>query len=67
MPAKKTNFIPFSCFGYYDKKFEECENCKHKVPCNNATNSEEYQEVRKIYKYKNAQIDELVKTWKNKK
>lgn len=67
MPAKKTNFIPFACFGYYDANFEECLNCKKSISCNNATNSTEYEEVRKIFKYKVSQIEELDKKWKNKK
>ena len=67
MPAKKTNFIPYACFGYYDKQFAECGACKHKKPCRNATNSDKFEQVRKIFKYKNSQIDELVKEWTNKK
>ena len=67
MPARKTNFIPFSCFGYYDETFDECNNCKKSVSCKNATNSTEYEEVRKIFKYKISQIEELDKKWKKKK
>lgn len=67
MPAKKTNFIPFACFGYYDETFEECVECKKSVPCKNATESQEYEEVRKIFKYKISQIEELSKKWHRKK
>lgn len=67
MPAPKTIFIPYSCFGYYDEKFIECtKKCKHADACRNATNSSECEEVRKIYKYLNKQIDELVEKWKSK-
>ena len=65
MPAPKTIFIPYSCFGYYDEEFEECtKKCKHCKACKNATESDECEEVRKIYKYKTSQIDELVEKWK---
>lgn len=64
MPAPKTNFIPFSCFGYYDNKFTECLQCKHCKPCKKATDSNQYEEVRKVYKYKSSQIKELVEKWK---
>lgn len=64
MPAPKTNFIPFSCFGYYDKTFEECEKCKNKKPCKNATDSDEFEEVRKIYKFKKSHIEELINKYK---
>ena len=67
MPARKTNFIPFACFGYFDENYDECKNCKKSVSCNNETNSTEYEEVRKIFKYKVSQIEELDKKWKNKK
>lgn len=61
MPAPKTIFIPYSCFGYYDDKFEECtKKCKICRACRNATESDEVEEVRKIYKYKSSQIQELV-------
>lgn len=68
MPAPKTIFIPHSCFGYYDEKFNECtKKCKISESCKNATNSTEYEDVRKIYKYMNKQIDELVQKFKDKK
>lgn len=64
MPAPKTIFIPYSCFGYYDEDFEECtKKCKYCKACKNATESDECEEVRKIYKYKLCQIEELVKKW----
>ena len=67
MPARITNFIPHSCFGYYDEEFEECtKKCKVSRACKNATLSDECDEVRKIYKFKKSQIDELVKKWKTK-
>ena len=67
MPAPKTIFIPRSCFGYYDEKFEECsKKCRLHEECKNATESDECDEVRKIYKYKKSQIDELVKKFKSK-
>lgn len=67
MPAPKTTFIPYSCFGYYDEKFVECSRkCKHASACRNATNSPEYEEVRKVYKYLGRQIDELAEKWKDK-
>lgn len=64
MPAKKTNFIPFACFGYYDDNFEECKNCKKVSSCQKATNSPNYEEVRKIFKYKVSQIEELCEKWR---
>lgn len=64
MPASKINFIPFSCFGYCDEKFNECIKCKHCAACSKATKSNEYEEVRKIFKFKKSQIDELVEKWK---
>ena len=68
MPAPKTIFIPHSCFGYYDEKFEECsKKCKLHEECKNATESDERDEVRKIYKYKKSQIDELVKKFRKEK
>ncbi len=67
MPAPKTIFIPHSCFGYYDEKFSECtRKCRIAESCRNATNSPEYEEVRKVYKYLNSQIDELAEKWKSK-
>lgn len=67
MPAPKTIFIPHSCFGYYDEKFEECsKKCKLHGECKIATESNEVEEVRRIYKYKKSQIDELVKKFKAK-
>lgn len=68
MPAPKTIFIPYSCFGYYDEKFDEClKKCKFRNACRNATESDECEEVRKIYKYKTSQIDELVRKFNGKK
>ncbi len=68
MPAPKTIFIPHSCFGYYDEKFEECsKKCKINAECRRATESDECDEIRKIYKYKTSQIDELVKRFKDEK
>ena len=68
MPAPRTIFIPHSCFGYYDEKFEECTHkCRICRACRNATESDEVEEVRKIYKYKSSQIDELVKKYNKKK
>ncbi len=65
MPAPKTTFIPYSCFGYYDEKFEECtKKCKYCSACRNATESPECEDVRRIYKYKLSQIEELVEKWK---
>jgi len=67
MPAPKTIFIPHSCFGYYDEKFDECvKKCRISRECRNATESDECEEVRKIYKYKSSQIDELVKRFRDK-
>lgn len=67
MPAPKTTFIPHSCFGYYDDKFVECsKKCSIADACRNATFSDEYEDVRKIYKYMNKQIDELVEKWRTK-
>lgn len=63
MPAKKTNFIPYACFGYYDNKFNECINCKHGKACNKASTSDNYEEIRKMYKFKTSQIKTLVDTW----
>lgn len=63
MPAPKTNLIPYSCFAYYDETFDECKKCKHNIPCKKATDSNEYEEVRKIFKFKSSQIQELVKEW----
>jgi hypothetical protein len=57
MPAPKTNFIPYSCFGYYDETFIECsKKCKYADSCKNATESDEKEEVRKIFKFTNKQI-----------
>lgn len=68
MPAPKTIFIPFSCFGYYDEKFEECtRKCRHCDACRNATNSDQRDEVRGIYKYKMSQIEELVERFGGRK
>ena len=67
MPSKKTNFISGSCFGYFDVKFEDCQKCKIKDSCQNATNSDQVEEVRRIFKIKNSQVDELVNIWKHKK
>ena len=68
MPAPKTIFIPHSCFGYYDEKFEECsKKCKLRKECKNATESDKIEEVRRIYKYKTSQIDELVEKFRNEK
>ena len=69
MPAPKTIFIPYSCFGYYDGEFEECaRKCKHCKECKRATESDRRDEVRSIFKYKTSQIDDLVrefgKEWK---
>lgn len=64
MPAPKTNLIPFSCFGYYDAEFNDCLVCKVNRSCKNATDSSEYEEVRKIFKFKKSQTEELVKKWK---
>lgn len=48
MPAPKTIFIPYSCFGYYDEKFDECmKKCKFRKACRNATESDECEEDRK--------------------
>ena len=67
MPAPKTIFIPYSCFGYYDEKFDECaRKCRICRECRKATESDECEEVRKIYKYKSSQIDELVKRFRDK-
>ena len=67
MPAPRTIFIPHSCFGYYDEKFEECTHkCRICDACRNATESDEVDEVRRIYKYKSSQIDELVKKYNQK-
>lgn len=67
MPAPKTVFIPHSCFGYYDEKFNECiKKCKIALSCKNATESPECQEVRKIYKFKVSQIEQLEKKWQKK-
>lgn len=67
MPAPKTIFIPFSCFGYYDQKFEECTGkCRHCEECRRATESDQRDEVRSIYKYKSSQIDELVERFRAK-
>ena len=68
MPAPKTIFIPYSCFGYYDESFEECSSkCKYCKECRNATESQDCEEVRRIYKYKTSQIEELVAQWKKRK
>lgn len=68
MPAPKTNLIPHSCFGYYDDKFIECsKKCKCADSCKNATFSEQNEQVRKIFKFTNQQIKELVQEWKPKK
>lgn len=65
MPAPKTTFIPYSCFGYYDASFDECERkCKLCKECKKATESNECDEVRKIFKYKTSQIKELAEKWK---
>lgn len=65
MPAPKTIFIPFSCFGYHDEKFEECsKKCKYRDECRNATESDEVEEVRSIYKYKLSQIEELARKFR---
>lgn len=67
MPASKYVFIPHSCFGYYDSKFNECiKKCKIAKSCKNATESSDCEEIRKIYKFKVSQIDELTKKWKRK-
>lgn len=64
MPAPKTFFIPYSCFGYYDDKFDECtRKCKYCQQCKNATTSPEYEEVRKQYKFTSRQILELVEKY----
>lgn len=61
MPAPKTTFIKHSCFGYYDERFTECtRKCRISEACKNATNSEDCEDVRKIFKYVRRQIDELV-------
>lgn len=67
MPAPKTNLIPFSCFGYFDSEFAECLSCRLGEPCKNATDSPDFEEVRKIFKYKKSQIKELKNHWQNKK
>lgn len=68
MPAPITNFIPHSCFGYYDEKFDECtKKCKVSNACKKATESDEYNEVRKVYKFKTSQINELVKKFSESK
>lgn len=65
MPAPKTNLIPHSCFGYYDQNFIECmKKCKISDSCKNATNNPQCEQVRKIFKFKKQQIQELVKEWK---
>lgn len=67
MPAPKTIFIPYSCFGYYDHAFEECaKKCKYCKECKRATESDKRDEVREVYKYKTSQIEDLVKEWKTK-
>jgi hypothetical protein len=51
-----------------NEKFEECsKKCKLHEECKNATESNERDEVRKIYKYKKSQIDELVKKFRKDK
>ena len=68
MPAPITNFIPHSCFGYYDEAFEECfKKCKIANACKNASESDQYDEVRKIYKFKSSQIKKLVEEWGREK
>lgn len=65
MPAPKTVFIPYSCFGYYDQSFIECsKKCKHAQACKNATNSNEYEEIRRQFKFNNKHITDLVQKWK---
>ena len=65
MPAPKTTFIPYSCFGYYDQSFVQCtKKCKHALSCKNATYSTEFQEVRKQFKFNNKHITDLVQKWK---
>ena len=64
MPAPKTTFIQYSCFGYYDEKFDEClKKCRHSKACKKATKSDDCEEVRKIFKYKKSQINELVEKY----
>lgn len=64
MPAPKTYFIPYSCFGYYDEAFDECaRKCKYRGECRNATTSPEYEEVRRQYKFTFRQILELVEKY----
>lgn len=50
MPARITNFIPGSCFGYCNESNKECNKCKLFESCKNATSSNEVEEVRKIFK-----------------
>ena len=65
MPAPKTTFIPYSCFGYYDNKFIQCsKKCKYSESCYNATNSPECEEIRKQFKFTSKQIKDLVQKWK---
>ena len=65
MPAPKTTFIPYSCFGYYDQNFIQCsKKCKHSQSCLNATKSSECENIRKQFKFTNKHINDLVQQWK---
>ena len=41
MPARITNFIPGSCFGYNDESNKVCKKCKLFDSCRNASTSNE--------------------------
>lgn len=64
MPPKITNFIPGSCFGYYDKLQKNCKKCKYNIGCKNATLSQQVDKIRKIFKTKNSIIEQLNNKYK---